>query len=338
MKTWPIDPLRNKFARLCKNHHMDVSREQQLQLAAELYYLQDYTMETIGHRLGLSRSSVSRLLKAARQEGLVTIRLNAPAARRLGLAAKIQERFGVEAHVVSLTDDADAYQSLDDVALAAARLLAMWVDSQTILGVAWGTTTTAIARHLQPKSAPGAIVVQLNGAANTRSSGITYAGSIISRFADAFGATVLDFPVPAFFDFAETKNLMWRERSIRRVLDVAARADIALFSVGSLTGPLPSHVYSAGYFEQADLETLRAEGVVGDVCTVLLRRDGSYADIDLNRRASGPNPQQLKLIPRRLCAVAGPAKLAPLLAALRAGVATHLVVDEGLARRLVKAN
>ena len=133
---------------------------------------------------------------------------------------------------------------------------------------------------------------------------------------------------------AETRDAMWRERSVQRVVDVQRRADIALFSVGALQGELPSHVYSAGYLEPDDVATLEAEGVVGDVCTVFLRADGTYSDIDLNARATGPTPAQLRAVPRRVCAVAGDNKVVPLRAALLAGAVTHLVIDELTALRL----
>ena len=76
------------------------------------------------------------------------------------------------------------------------------------------------------------------------------------------------------------------------------------------------------------------DGVVGDVCTVLIREDGS-TNMPLNERASGPNPATLKKIPRRLCVVSGASKALPLLGALRAGVATDLVLDDGAAHELL---
>jgi DNA-binding transcriptional regulator LsrR (DeoR family) len=42
------------------------------------------------------------------------------------------------------------------------------------------------------------------------------------------------------------------------------------------------------------------------------------------------------LIPRRICVVAGDSKVVPLLAALRAGVITDLVIDEQTATKLVE--
>jgi DNA-binding transcriptional regulator LsrR (DeoR family) len=130
---------------------------------------------------------------------------------------------------------------------------------------------------------------------------------------------------------------MWRERSVRRVLDMQRRADIAVFSVGAVAGAVPSHVYSAGYLDDADVKNLHDEGVVGDVCTVFLRADGSWQDVHLNERATGPTPVELQRIPRRVCVVAGDNKVAPLLAALRAGVVTDLVVDEITATGLLEA-
>jgi len=205
-----------------------------------------------------------------------------------------------------------------------------------VLGVAWGTTLSAISQHLSRKPTRGSAIVQLNGAANNRTTGVQYVGSLISRFGDAFDAQVHLFPVPAFFDYADTRNAMWRERSIARVLEVQRRADIALFSIGTVAGEVPSHVYSAGYLEWEDIATLEKEGVVGDVCTVFLRADGTYEDLSLNERATGPTPAELRRITRRVCAVAGDAKVIPLLAALRAGVITHLVLDEQTATRLIE--
>jgi deoxyribonucleoside regulator len=119
------------------------------------------------------------------------------------------------------------------------------------------------------------------------------------------------------------------------VLDVQRRADIVLFSIGAVAGEVPSHVYSAGYLDREDIATLESEGVVGDVCTVFLRADGTYEDLSLNERATGPTPAELRQVPRRVCAVAGDSKVLPLRAALMAGVITHLVLDEQTATGLV---
>jgi DNA-binding transcriptional regulator LsrR (DeoR family) len=127
---------------------------------------------------------------------------------------------------------------------------------------------------------------------------------------------------------------MWRERSVQNVLRLHAELDLAVFGVGSLQGIVPSHVYSTGYMDAEDIQRLAADGVVGDVCTVLLREDGSYEDIDYNSRATGLTPAELRRIPRRICVVADPSRAPAAVGALRAGTATDLVIDEGTARAI----
>ncbi|QTE29180.1 helix-turn-helix domain-containing protein [Pengzhenrongella sicca] len=316
---------------------MGVDGEQDVLRAAAMYYLQDMKMEVIARHLNTSRSTVSRLIKRARATGLVEITLRPASSRAPGLGQSISSTFGISTYVVPVPDSAEHIERLEQVARTAAKLLASWFDSDMVLGIAWGTTLAAVSRNLTHKPTRGSAVVQLNGAANNRTSGIEYASDLISSFGAAFDASVHHFPVPAFFDFPETKAAMWRERSVRRVLDVQRRADIALFSVGAVAGAVPSHVYAAGYLDDDDTRTLHAEGVVGDICTVFMRADGSYRDVALNARATGPTPEELNRVPRRVCVVAGDNKVGPLLAALRSGVVTDLVVDEVTATHLLQS-
>ena len=308
---------------------------EELVTAASMYYAQGETMETIARHLGTSRSTVSRLLKEARQTGLVRISINPRAQDRSSIGTTLERLFGLHVTVVQVRDTASELHRLNQVARIASQLLSEAVTDDCTVGVAWGTTMAAVVEHLTPRSLHGVTVVQLNGGANGTSSGIPYVGAIVGAMAQAWSATPLLFPVPAFFDYAETKRGMWRERSVQSVLAVQRQVDIAIFGVGSLTAALPSHVYSQGYLDDRDMAEIALERVVGDVCTVLLRADGSWRDVTLNSRATGPTPVELQSVGRRFCVVAGTAKAIPLLAALRAKVATDLIVDDATARAVL---
>jgi DNA-binding transcriptional regulator LsrR (DeoR family) len=227
---------------------------------------------------------------------------------------------------------------LDRVSMQAARTITPLVDSNAVIGVAWGSTLSAVSRHLTRKTTHGTTIVQLNGAGTTQTTGITYASEIIRRFGSAYGAKVEQFPVPAFFDHAETKRLMWEERSVRRILDLQERMTIAIFGVGSMNADVPSHVYAGGYLDSTDLDELEASGVAGDVATVFFRDDGSDTGIVLNDRSSGPSLDSLRRVRRRICVVSGAKKIKGLRGALAAGLATDLILDEGTARELVEAD
>jgi DNA-binding transcriptional regulator LsrR (DeoR family) len=303
--------------------------------AAQLYYLQDMTMDAIARELSTSRSSVSRLLAEARATGLVEIQIHSPLERSTGLEAEIADRFQINAHVVPVPGGISNVERLDRVATTAARLLNRFFDSGMTLGVAWGSTMSAVSRQLVPKAAHNAHVVQINGAVNDEDSGIDYASEILRRFGAAFGAQMHQFPVPAFFDDPRTKEAMWRERSTRRILDIQSRMDIALFGLGSPFADVPSRVYIGGYLNAEDYRSLSEDRVAGDVATVFYRLDGSSDDIELNARGTGLDLPRLRKVARRLCVVSGTQKLASLRGALAAKLVTDLVVDEDLAKRLI---
>lgn len=310
-------------------------RYEQMYQAASRYYVQGETMEGIAHQMGLSRSTVSRMLRDARESGLVRITLADHSGSHSPLARTLSEHFGVRVHMVAVRDSASEAYRFDQVARLAGRLISEIVTDNMLIGIAWGVTLSQVVKHLSHRPLVGTTVVQINGGANQRSSGIPYIGEILQSIGDAFDARVVLFPVPAFFDYPETKQAMWRERSVQSVLRLIERLDLAVFGVGCLQGKVPSHVYASGYMDAAEMAQLAADGVVGDVCTVLLREDGSYADIAYNQRATGLSPAELRRIRRRICVIADPSRAPAIVGALRAGVATDLVIDEGTARAVL---
>ncbi|MBW4096113.1 MAG: MarR family transcriptional regulator [Acidobacteria bacterium] len=303
--------------------------------AAQMYYLQDLTMDAIARELRVSRSTVSRLLTNARDSGLVQIQIRSSAERTPELEDAIRRRFNVDVHVVPIPDTLSEQDSLERVSIQAGRTIGALVDSDAVIGVAWGSTISAVSQHLGRKLTHDSTMVQLNGAGNIQTTGIGYASDILRRFGTAFGARVEQFPVPAFFDRAETKEAMWQERSVSRILDLQQRMTMAVFGVGSMDSDIPSHVYAGGYLDEANIGSLAANDVVGDVATVFFRADGSDDGIVMNQRSSGPPLNVLRQVRRRICVVSGASKIVGLQGALAAGLVTDLILDEVTARRLL---
>ena len=335
--------------------------------AASMYYVQGETMEVIAHHLRVSRSTVSRLLARARQEGVVRVTLVQPGGAG-SLEGRMTQAFGVRTHIVPVREGTTEIHRLQQVASVAAAHMVDLIEALVeqagnggpqaqdpagsggegsvqgrgsggvVVGVAWGTTMSEVSAALPSRSVPGLTVVQLNGASDPVREGPS-AGELLSRMRLSLGARTISFPVPAFFDHVATREAMWSERSVKRVLAVTRRASLAVFGVGALdalNGALPSQVYEGGHLTARDQAVLRRQNVVGDVCTVLLRSDGSWRDVTLNARATGPTPAQLSRIPRRLCVAAGTGKARALLAALRARTATDLIVDDATARTVLE--
>ncbi|TLP93855.1 MarR family transcriptional regulator [Nesterenkonia salmonea] len=310
--------------------------------AAQMYYIQNRTMEHIAQELGISRSTVSRLLREARDQGIVRISVHPPTDRVSALEHRIRQLYGVSAHVAQSGVRDSAVARADATAVLAAGVVDQLMQPNTIVGLAWGATMTSVVRRLPVREVQGIQTVQLNGAVNSQPefmdspSGINFGMGVVEHFAQAYGGRAHLFAVPAFFDYEQTKQVLWRERSTHRILNMQRRASVAVFGVGTFSGGTPSQVYSEGYLSREDLDQLNAEEAVGDVCTVFLRADGSWRDIELNSRCSVMPPDVLGRIPRRVCVVNGPHKVTALRGALEAGLVTDLVLDQASANALTQ--
>ena len=305
--------------------------------AARLYYYQNKKTQTIAKEMNVSRSTVSRLLKFARQEGLISISVVDPILEPRLIEKEIADRFGdIRVHVVPVPIITGEAEWLNRVAHYTARYLNTVFGSNMTLGIAWGTTLTAVSKCLIKKSTLNSQIVQLNGAGNTLSMGIEYASEIIMLFSENYQARAHLFPLPCFFDYPETKSALWQERSIRRLLDIQAQADILLFSIGAVNAGIPSHVYSGGYLTKDDYEDLEASDVVGDIATVFFKSNGEYENIPLNERASGPELSFFR-DKHSICVVSGLGKVRGLFAALKGGYIRELIVDEQTALELVRS-
>jgi len=300
---------------------------------ARLYYIQSMTTAAIAQDMGTSRATVSRLLSYAMKNGLVEIRINDPQAHATSIASVIKERYGLRAvQVVPVPETVGARDAMQRVATHAAAYLNTLMAPDTVLALAWGHTVEAIAGCLSPKALHGVEVVQLNGSATGAGIVNTFGESIVARFAQNYGGSAHSFPVPAFFDYAETRQALWRERSVKAIRALQERASIVLYSIGvAETG---SHVYTGGYLDRKDMQSIRKEGVVGDIATVFFRGDGRWRDVTLNARSSGPDLDRFRRAAHSLCVVSGKGKAAAVQAALRGGFVNELVIDEPTARLL----
>lgn len=304
--------------------------------AARMHYGAGQSTQEIAAYLKVSRSTVSRLLAYARDAGIVEVRVHEVADQITGLSAELSARYPrVRFQVIGVPPNATGGRINTTVAQYGAHAVASMVESGMTVGVAWGNTVSSLIDHLHPRPVSDLRVVQLNGAGNSVSLGLSYASDIIVRFAENFGGSNFLFPVPAFFDHAETKEALWKERSIRRILALQEAADLLLFSTGAIVGDPTSHVYTAGYLSDREVLDLRAAGVIGDIGTVFY--DGRGSDgLPINRRSSGPPLALYARSQRSVCVTSGVGKVPGLVAALSAGYISDLIVDSRTAAELLR--
>ena len=93
--------------------------------AAVMYYRDDMTQAEIARALYLSRTKISRLLKAAKEENIVDIRINGGFRRNDYLEHIFEERYGLKEAVIL----ADIPGGEDEALRTVARAAAEYIDS-----------------------------------------------------------------------------------------------------------------------------------------------------------------------------------------------------------------
>src|ERR1051326_5771656 len=111
--------------------------------AATLYYLEDFTQAEVAQKLGVQRSRVVRLLKRAKDEGIVEITIHPHPTLNLSLEAEFKERFGLqEALLASDQQDEAVQRSL--VAQMVAHYLTRRLQDEMTVAVGMGRNVGAI--------------------------------------------------------------------------------------------------------------------------------------------------------------------------------------------------
>lgn len=298
--------------------------------AAWLYYVEGLTQEQIAEALGLSRIKVIRMLAAARSEGVVRIRIDARSANQAGLERGLVTTLGLkQAVVVPSARDPASISAL--VGYAAGLWLSDMLRDDMSLAVGWGQTLHLALRGMQPRQVERMSVVSLLG-------GLTHSRSInpsavARRVADMFGADCFQLTAPVFVSSEQVRDALWREPTLRDLLDRARAADVALISVGDLVPE--STLFREGLLPQSDLASLRAAGAVGDLLCHFIDAAGQPVDHPVNRRIMAVGPSDVAGIGLVAIAAGGANKAPAIRAALKASAAKVLITDEGAAEALL---
>src|SRR5215218_10018135 len=105
-----------------------------------MYYLDQLDQRDIGQLLGVSRSTVSRLLKSARERGIVQISVSPYDPRDYQTEAAIRDRLGARHAIVIRTSGRPTAHVARTVGYFAAPAVSEMIHAGTAVGAAGGRT------------------------------------------------------------------------------------------------------------------------------------------------------------------------------------------------------
>jgi DNA-binding transcriptional regulator LsrR (DeoR family) len=290
---------------------------------AALYYADEVTQEELSQRFGMSRAKIGRLLKRAREEGIVEIRVRAHRGVSVEIEQEFIRRFCIDQLIVA-PDHRDLDQQRAGLAALVAAYLNLLRDGM-IVAVGMGRNVGAVADGIvSPNQRSVTFVSAIGG--SLRAGEIMNPDHIGRRLAARFGGESETLYAPALVDSPTVRAALMQNETVRQTLDRARRADIALIGVGDLSED--SNMVRMGWFTPQEITKARLSGTIGDMMGYdFFDIQGNPTSAPLQERIMGLTTSELRRIPNVIAIASESTKAAGILGALRTGTINTLATS-----------
>lgn len=266
-----------------------------------LYYENNMGQKQIAERLGISKSSVSRMLMTGRELGIVEIKVHHLSQYMYeDLEEQLKKKFHLRDVVVAesspLDSKADRVTKLNE---RAADYLDRLLQDGDYIGVSIGSTIRNIARAKKECASHKCVFVPLVG-------GIGRPGTTM------------------------------QEESVRFIFDYFKKLDIVISGM-NVESMRYETVEKLGYVTKETIEEFRKKGAV---CNFVLRFfdiDGNTKPFEeYNKKIAGISMEAYRKVPIRILLTAGTGKADSIKGCIHGGYANVLIIDVDCARELLQ--
>jgi DNA-binding transcriptional regulator LsrR (DeoR family) len=315
-----------------------MARVDELRLMAKiamLYYERGLKQSQIAQQLQISQATISRLLKRAQEEQIVRISVRVPVGAFPELEDQIEKIYAIkEAVVVDCLSDDD--QILRDLGAAAAFYLETTLKSGEVLGISsWSSTLLAMVDAMDPfpRHFKAQVIQILGGSGNPGSA--HHAVQLVRRLANLVNGEGHFLPAPGVTGSPEAQRAFLEDAYVRDALKRFDEVTLALVGIGSVD-PSQLLALSGNVFSPEELDQLRQQGAVGDVCLRFFDVNGNPIENVLDNRVIGMQLEQLRKVERSVGIAGGKRKFEAIRGALRGKLVNVLITDRRTAERLVE--
>lgn len=322
------------MAKLRRGTHTAYSETSSLRLrAAWLYYNQGLTQKDVAEQLGISRTTVIRLLDEAMRRAEVQIWITEGIDDCVELAIKLERTYGLdEAIVVPAPAGGDVNAQAKSVGLALGQFLTEAIPDNYTIGVGWGRTMTASLASFRPPRRDNCKVVSLLGGivAVHQTNPIDYTW----RLASQLGAECYMFLAPLLVDSIETKRNLIEKCGLEAIYRLAENLDLAIVSCGDI-GPQSTSL-SEGFISKGELQQLIDAGCVCDTMFNFLDAEGNSVDHPINKRVMSVDLDTLKKAKHIVISSGGAHRAQAISATIKRIGCNTLITDESAAKSLLQ--
>ncbi|MBP3508892.1 sugar-binding transcriptional regulator [Oscillibacter sp.] len=307
---------------------MGLTLEKQRKLAhvARRYYLEDWKQSDIAQELGVSRPLISRMLREARELGVVEIMIHEPGAKTANLLERLRRSNAIQGGV--LVEDGEDGDATNQLLSQGAVDLLRQIGARR-LGVGWGYLIGQLVTWLEENPQPNSTVTDIcplvgNASIPARN---YQSNENVRVMAQQLGATPHFLYLPALPDNLEEKHLLCSTEVYRQIYQQWEQIDTALVNIGDY----PSSPDFASLVRYGSL--LQQQHACGRMLVYYFNEEGTVIQSDQDFAIQVPI-DTLKRCPNIIGVCSANTSVKALHGALRSGIFTHIVARAALVQTL----
>lgn len=274
------------------------------------------TVNEIADEIGRSRFATARMVRRARELGLIEVRASVADPIDVDLSARLARKFGLDSALVVATYSTQEAEVRAAIAGVTARVIVETIEEDDVVGFTPGRTLVLASRSIT--QLPSADVVQLTGIGWAR---LEDGVEVISNVGRASGGSTSPLYAPILID-PEARAIL-KHPAIQSTMNRFAHVNKAFLTIG---GWPDASLLAHQLTESGEIDGLAARGVVADYATSLLDERGRVVS-GLEGRFVGISADQLSRVGVRIAIGGGVGKEKAVSAVLRSGMVDVIVTD-----------
>lgn len=304
-----------------------------LSKVSSMYYDQKYNQQQIADRLHLSRPKISRLLKQAREVGIVQISVAKPSESFIQLESLLEDKFGLKEVIIVDADSHDNAKVIKkQIGQEAANYLLRTISDGDKIGVTWGTTLQAMVDCISPKHTDNTHIIQALGGVG-RPEAKAHTTDISRRLSQLLGSRLTLLPAPGIVGSKNAKEVLHSDRQVKATLNLFSSIDTLYLGIGAIkTNPVLEK--TNGEISEDLYDEVVQSNAVGDIALRFFDIKGNPVKTRLDELTIGISIEEIEKIETVVGMASGLEKLEVIFGALRGNFIDVLITDSRIARSL----
>lgn len=308
---------------------MDTQDELRLMLRiAQMYYEKDMTQNEISQELGIYRTTISRLIKKAREKGIVKISIQYGLSQSFTMERSLMERFGLREAIVVPDAGGSRETRLAGMGSACAKLLERIAGDSDVVGFSWGSAMAEVVRGMEDAAEEkrNTVFVPLLGGPSGRLESRYHVNTLVYAAALKLKGESVLIDVPAILERKETREQIAQSQYFRQIAELWDRLSIAVFGIGSVRIKGTAN-WNSFYGRELEDELEKGQ-IAGDICSQFFDGSGKPVGTGIDQRILAFPLERLKQLPYAVGVAESVEKVDAIVGALRGGYMNVLVTTE----------